>query len=127
MGKGKEGPSLEWGKGEFEASKENWHCQLLADRRVTHRQSRIASRLLWYVNRKTGAAFPSFETLAQGTGVLREHVAADMKELSALGYLVREPRQRKRARGGFDETGEFFYYPAINGKRAIVPKDQWLE
>jgi Helix-turn-helix domain len=101
-------------KGEFEKFRETWSRQVLADKELTHRAARVASYLVWHLNRTSRAAFPSRSEIAKGTGIDRADVLKDIKQLIARGHLqIRRPERRARRNN---------YMPAFwEGEGAIPP------
>jgi DNA replication protein DnaD len=82
-------------KGEFERYRETWSRQVLADTELSHRAARVASFLVWYINRTSRTAFPSRSEIAKGTGIDRDNVRKDINKLVARGHLqIRRPEKR---------------------------------
>ena len=79
----------------FEAWRETWHRQVLADRQLGHRDKSVAGFLLWYLNRQDRACFPSYATIATGVGITRRDAMRCISRLMARGHLLRRPRERK--------------------------------
>lgn len=79
----------------FEAWREAWHRQVLADRQLGHRDKSVAGFLLWYLNRQERACFPSYATIAAGVGITRRDAMRCVARLVACGHLLRQPRERK--------------------------------
>jgi hypothetical protein len=79
----------------FEAWRETWHRQVLADRQLGHRAKSVAGFLLWYLNRQERACFPSYATIATGVGITRRDAMRCIARLMARGHLLRRPRERK--------------------------------
>jgi DNA-binding MarR family transcriptional regulator len=86
-----------WAKGEFERFRETWSRQVLADKELDHRAARVASFLVWHLNRETRTCFPSLSTIAKGIRIDRADASKDIDELVARGHLKKReyPRGRK--------------------------------
>jgi hypothetical protein len=82
-------------KGEFEKFRETWSRQVLADRELDHRAARVASFLVWHLNRETRLAFPSLSTIAAGVGIDRADASKDIDELVARNHLQKRERRRR--------------------------------
>jgi len=79
----------------FEAWRETWHCQVLADRELSHRDKSVAGRLLWYLKRDERACFPSYTTIAKGVGITPRDAIRSIARLVARGHLLRQRRDRQ--------------------------------
>jgi hypothetical protein len=79
----------------FEAWRETWHRQVLADRELGHRDKSVAGFLLWYLNRQERACFPSYSTIAEGVGIDRRDAVRSIARLVACGHLLRRLRERQ--------------------------------
>jgi hypothetical protein len=80
----------------------------------------VLSAVSLYLNRGIGAAFPSYTALAKAAGITRRNAIKEIKTALKHGYVARLPRARQR--GGlnqYDERGEFFYFPAIDGQAMV--------
>lgn len=79
----------------FEAWRETWHRQVLADRELGHRDKSVAGFLLWYLNRQERACFPSYSTIAEGVGITRRDAVRSIARLVACGHLLRRLRDKQ--------------------------------
>ena len=110
-----------WTTGEFERYRENWLRGVLADPKLAHRTKTVNSVLFLYINRETGAAFPSYGAIAKDAAIHRRDAIKEIKATIERGHLMRQPRERQR--GGvdqFDKSGEWFYFPAVNGQAMVA-------
>ena len=67
-----------------------WLDQVLADRAIPEPAFRVAYALSSFVNRKSGAAWPSHATLAQKTGLGESTVRRHLATLHTAGHLAVE-------------------------------------
>jgi len=67
-----------------------WLDQVLADRAIPEPAFRVAYALSSFVNRKSGAAWPSHATLAQKTGLGESTVRRHLVSLHTAGHLAVE-------------------------------------
>jgi hypothetical protein len=79
----------------FEAWREHWHRQVLADRELSHRDKSVAGLLIWYLNREERACFPSYATIARGVGITRRDAMRSVVRLVKRGHLQRQKRERQ--------------------------------
>ncbi|WP_436643983.1 hypothetical protein [Microbaculum sp. FT89] len=72
-----------------------WLDRLLFDRELTPIVVRVGLAIVWHVNRRTGVAIISRETLATKIGACTKTIDKSIKVLEAGSYFeVRRPRQR---------------------------------
>jgi len=109
-----------WTTGEFERYREGWLRGVLSDPELGNRTKIVNTILFLHINRETGAAFPSYETIAREAAISRPNAIKEVKATVDRGHLVQQPRVRQRGgRNQFDRTGEFFYFPAVNGQAMV--------
>jgi len=105
-----------WQRGEFEQRLYTWRQKFRADPELRHRTKTVLEVINDYVNRGIGAAFPSLSAIAKGGAIDRSDASRETATAIERGYLLKRPRARQR--GGvnqYDESGEWFYLPALNG------------
>src|SRR5262245_14763767 len=77
----------------FESWRETWLRKVVADPKLGHRAKTVATVLSFYLNRESRACFPSYETIAQAAGIVRQSAMQGVAELIEAGYLQRQSRE----------------------------------
>jgi biotin operon repressor len=82
----------------FDAYREFWSRQVLADTGLSHRSKSVATALIWYLNRSTLNCWPSYDRLATDAGIHRSDAMKAVKELVNRGYLILQSKGGGRKR-----------------------------
>jgi hypothetical protein len=71
----------------FERYRELWQWQLIGDPEISVSHLKVGIAICWYVNRKTGLAWPSMPKLAEATGISERTVIRAVQWLEQRGHL----------------------------------------
>jgi hypothetical protein len=94
----------------FEAWRETWHRQIIADPELSGADIKVAGFILWHLNRATRRCFLRYQTIATGTSL------SDRSAKRGVGKLVDRGHLRREARPGKSN----YFYPIIK-QGGVIP------
>jgi hypothetical protein len=112
------------GRGAHEAFCEAWHRQVLADADLDHRPARVASFLVYYINRESLTCWPSLQTIADGTGLDRSGASKALAKLVERGHLRHHARRQSNEYAPVLRQGGVVTTTTATGVGVLSPRQQ---
>jgi hypothetical protein len=95
---------------QFEAWREAWHRQVIADSELTGADIKVAGFILWHLNREARRCFLRYQTIETGTSLSHRSAERGVGKLVDRGHLRREPRPGKSN----------YFYPIVK-QGGVIP------